>query len=262
MKKLIISADILDNKIYVNNLFDLKFKGKISIRYFDNEIYRGDIELSKGSVLWFLPYTKMICFSNIKVILFDDNGEFYSATPLIFTAFMRNDNSELNDLCNYIKSENNNIKNIIEIGSYQGESTLIFRDNFPDAKIFAVDPWITNYDDREVNINKFNPYDIENNFDSLTKEYTNIIKIKMFSSDFANLIADESIDFIYIDGDHSYKGASSDILCWKNKIKKGGFIGGHDYSDVQLDTVVKAIEENFSKDDVRTFQISWAIKII
>lgn len=258
--KIIIAADIFNNKIHVNNLYGYIINnGKIIIKYFDKIIYENEITLLKdNSILWYSPYLKMTNISKINVSILDEkNNEICSETPITYVTFMRSDNSELNNLCDYIKHSGNIINNIVEIGSFQGESTTIFRNNFPNAKIYAVDPWIINYDEREISINAFNALDIENNFNILTKNF-NIIKIKMFSSEFANIIADNIIDFIYIDGDHSYNGVNNDIISWKNKIKTGGFIGGHDYNDIQSDTVVKAVKEHFS--NINTFGPSWLIK--
>jgi len=41
----------------------------------------------------------------------------------------------------------------------------------------------------------------------------------------------ESIDFCYIDGDHSLGGIYNDIVAWTPKVKVGGIIAGHDYKD-------------------------------
>ena len=40
--------------------------------------------------------------------------------------------------------------------------------------------------------------------------------------------SDSSLDFGYIDGDHSLKGILIDLICWYEKIKCGGFLGGDD----------------------------------
>jgi Methyltransferase domain len=45
----------------------------------------------------------------------------------------------------------------------------------------------------------------------------------------ANTIADDYLDFVFIDADHSYRGASEDIAAWEPKVKRGGVLGGHDY---------------------------------
>ena len=42
-------------------------------------------------------------------------------------------------------------------------------------------------------------------------------------------VDDGTLDFVFIDADHSYEGAKQDIAAWYPKVKKGGWIGGHDY---------------------------------
>lgn len=36
-------------------------------------------------------------------------------------------------------------------------------------------------------------------------------------------------DFVFIDADHSYEGCKADIEAWKDKVKVGGWLCGHDY---------------------------------
>ena len=43
--------------------------------------------------------------------------------------------------------------------------------------------------------------------------------------------APESLDFCYIDGDHSLEGIYTDIYAWTPKVRIGGVIAGHDYKD-------------------------------
>jgi hypothetical protein len=38
-----------------------------------------------------------------------------------------------------------------------------------------------------------------------------------------------SVDVAYLDGDHSYEFVKSDLEHWFPKVKKGGFLCGHDY---------------------------------
>jgi hypothetical protein len=46
----------------------------------------------------------------------------------------------------------------------------------------------------------------------------------------ANRISDGKLDFVFIDGDHSYEGCSRDIEAWLPKVKPGGWLMGHDYT--------------------------------
>lgn len=65
---------------------------------------------------------------------------------------------------------------------------------------------------------------------------TNTLIVKGASMDVVKLIKDESLDWIYIDGDHSYQGARDDIYGWAPKVRKGGIISGHDYIQWNLMT--------------------------
>ena len=47
----------------------------------------------------------------------------------------------------------------------------------------------------------------------------------------APLVAEQSMDMVFIDGDHSYDGVCADICAWQSKIKPGGYLGGHDYDN-------------------------------
>ena len=46
-----------------------------------------------------------------------------------------------------------------------------------------------------------------------------------------NLIPDGSLDFVYIDGDHTAKGVILDLLIWLPKVRCGGLVLGDDYMD-------------------------------
>lgn len=53
--------------------------------------------------------------------------------------------------------------------------------------------------------------------------------LSMLSVVAASTYPDLHFDFVFIDADHSYEGASSDISAWAPKIKPGGWLCGHDY---------------------------------
>jgi len=61
------------------------------------------------------------------------------------------------------------------------------------------------------------------------KTSTNVVKIKKKSIDASADFEDGSLDAVYIDGDRRYESVIQDLTLWLPKIKKGGFISGHDY---------------------------------
>jgi hypothetical protein len=45
----------------------------------------------------------------------------------------------------------------------------------------------------------------------------------------SELFEDNSLDFVYIDANHTYEGVKEDIKYWYPKVKPGGLLLGHDY---------------------------------
>ena len=116
--------------------------------------------------------------------------------------------------CNNLNFLSNNfkdvigIKNILEIGSYEGRSALFFLNNFKDSNIHCVDTW-SGSDEHD----NFNFSVIEKNFDSNTSKFklTNRIKkFKMTSNEFF-MTNSMKYDLIFVDGDQSSNQVKIDI---------------------------------------------------
>lgn len=79
------------------------------------------------------------------------------------------------------------------------------------------------------------------------------------------VVADDSLDFVFIDADHSYKGCKEDLEAWWPKVKKGGLFSGHDYNNVDYPEfgVTEAVDE-FAKENDLTVELgdnfTWFIR--
>jgi len=145
------------------------------------------------------------------------------------------------DLINYIPDTQNKI--MLEIGSHIGESAVQFATRFKN--IICIDIW------------KNKEYHAE--FFKNIEPYKNIDYVKIHSIDYVKYVNDNYFDFIYIDGDHEYNAVKYDIENWVPKVKKGGYIGGHDYDLIKFPGVIKAVDE-FQKPDMVFKDTSWIIK--
>ena len=70
----------------------------------------------------------------------------------------------------------------------------------------------------------------------------------MLSSEAHIEIPDESLDFCFIDGNHSYEFVKEDIELYLPKVKKGGLFGWHDYGHVK-GGVEEAVNELFNESE-------------
>ena len=62
----------------------------------------------------------------------------------------------------------------------------------------------------------------------------------------AAMVEDGSLDFVFIDADHSYEAVRRDIDAWRSKVRAGGWLGGHDYNR-KFPGVVRAVDFTFGR---------------
>ena len=71
------------------------------------------------------------------------------------------------------------------------------------------------------------------------------------SDEAVNRIQDGELDFVYIDGNHTYKYVKKDIELYYPKVKKEGLISGHDYKKNEPG-VIRAVNEAFDSNKITT----------
>ena len=121
---------------------------------------------------------------------------------------------------------NTKIKNLLEIGSYEGRSALFFLDLFKITKISCVDTWSGSDEHKDINFHA-----IENNFDLNTKSFKEkktLLKFKMTSDEFFKQNKNK-FDFIYVDGDHAKDQVYKDLINSWSILNSNGFLLIDDY---------------------------------
>ena len=62
------------------------------------------------------------------------------------------------------------------------------------------------------------------------RQYSHITEfLRMYTSEAAKLVPDNSLDYIYVDARHDYCGVREDLRTWWPKLRMGGIFAGHDY---------------------------------
>jgi len=129
-----------------------------------------------------------------------------------------------------------NFKVGIEVGVRLGHFSKFMLDH-TDMTVYSIDPWEHN---AELNKPEYSyQYTV-----SLLQKYGEKSKlIKGYSPEVCEQFQDNSVDFVYIDGLHTYDAVKKDINGWYSKVKTGGIIAGHDYSKKHWVGVYNAVNE-------------------
>ncbi|MDO8487691.1 MAG: class I SAM-dependent methyltransferase [bacterium] len=112
-----------------------------------------------------------------------------------------------------------------EVGVAQGHHAKVICENNPQILLYAIDIWdlYPGYEEYSDRIRKYYQEAQER------LALYNCKLVKKFSMAAVEDFADNSLDFVYIDGAHDYKNVAMDICEWSKKVKVGGIVFGHDY---------------------------------
>ncbi len=110
---------------------------------------------------------------------------------------------------------------IVEIGSFRGRSAAAWYQGIGDrGMLYCVDPWSAEHPEGL-------PSDYEIFKEQMAAFGYSPRALRMTSIQAARLFDDESVDLVFIDGNHKEIGL--DVDTWLPKVKKGGLLCGHDW---------------------------------
>lgn len=95
-------------------------------------------------------------------------------------------------------------------------------------QLYSIDPWQYDRNYHESPIQKRLDFLYEHT-KRILSPYPNVKIIRKTSMDALEDFEDESLDFVYIDGNHQFRYIAEDLAEWSKKVRKGGVICGHDY---------------------------------
>ena len=145
-------------------------------------------------------------------------------------------------------------KKIAEIGIGYGLHAASILKNTNIDKLFLIDPLKFYGNDLfPINIQKMGGFDkLLKNITILLSKYDNKYDIIRKSSNQVdnNDISDNSLDLVFIDGDHSYDAVLKDLDLFYKKIRVGGMILGDDYMSCHPGTK-KAVDEFVASNNLK-----------
>jgi predicted O-methyltransferase YrrM len=135
-----------------------------------------------------------------------------------------------------------------EIGVLYGDTSLYLLHQFRNLYLFSVDPYLP-YDEPNrtaADLARYEGYARK----QLEPFGSQSIMVKKTSVEAAPSIPDESLDFVFIDAQHTYEACTEDIRTWFPKVRRGGLLTGHDY---RWDGVNRAVHEFAQKMNLRGY---------
>lgn len=142
---------------------------------------------------------------------------------------------------------------IVEVGCWKGKSIAYLGveiiNSGKDIKVDAIDTWEGSPNDpshqQDIYVRTGNLYQLF--LSNIAPVSSVVFPVKAASVEGAKRYADESLDVVFIDACHTYECVKEDIAAWLPKVKKGGYLAGHDYYTWKTnhDGVRQAVDEFF-----------------
>ena len=166
---------------------------------------------------------------------------------------------------------------IAEVGVLNGEFSKELIEILNPSRIYMIDRFEGNCFSGDRDGNNGAVYDLNAAHSSLVeyaKSNPAVTILKGDSSTLLGTLEADSLDMVYLDGDHEYGGCKKDVIASWRLLKAGGWLMGHDYATNPAKAlnnyvfgVKKAIDE-FCRDYNQTIHafgndgmVSFAIKI-
>ncbi len=156
----------------------------------------------------------------------------------------------------------------VEVGSWKGKSTSYMAVEIANSnkkiKFDCVDTWEGSEEHKDPTDPFYEPLLLEK--DGLYNLFIENMKpvegyynpVRMESVKAAELYENESLDFVFLDAAHDYDNVKKDIEAWLPKVKKGGYLCGH---DAKHPPILQVISEMFgTKCSVIPYQDTWIFK--
>ena len=163
---------------------------------------------------------------------------------------------------------NKNLRIGLEVGVAAGSHIDSILKNTSVKKMYGVDPYLfyERNDEKPLikdlmlffkiySITKESKKKIFNSFFELAKKKLSkygrrVELIRKSSKAAAEEFKNRTLDFVFIDANHSFKNCYQDIQLWYPKIKMGGYLMGHDYNMDYFPGVVRAVNKSFKRERI------------
>lgn len=151
----------------------------------------------------------------------------------------------------------------VEVGTFIGHGANAICRGFQQGQLTCVDNFSGVINDGRGSVNgKISPDMIRECWSlntRLNEGRCRLIETK--SLDAVKQFDDGSLDFVYLDADHGYEPVKREIAAWLPKVRPGGIIAGHDYTN-SFPGLKRAVNESFDRrDDIQLSRDVWIYRV-
>lgn len=122
----------------------------------------------------------------------------------------------------------------LEIGCYDGDSAFgLLTDNPNIKELISVDPYLDykDWDNQNLVSGMVSRYEVVK--EKLSVFGDRHLLIREYSDYVVDCLVDNSLDFVFIDGLHTYEQVLKDCNSFYSKVKSGGIFAGHDFGHIE-----------------------------
>lgn len=134
---------------------------------------------------------------------------------------------------------------VLELGVQHGHFSQAILAACNPAKLVLVDAWKHLLGPYEADPANASPEVHEARYRETCAKFAGDKRVGIFrltSAKAAPCFHNESFDLIYLDADHTEKAFSEDLVRWWPKVKHGGVLAGHDYTETPWIAVKKVVD--------------------
>lgn len=156
-------------------------------------------------------------------------------------------------LKDFINERSDEISTGVEIGVAFGSNMKLLLEETKLTKLWGVD----SYSEKMWNVGDL--LNVEQEFGSFDGLYQHVVAMlkpygtrgkiaRMTSEAGAKKFKNESLDFVFIDGDHF--DLENDLKYWERKVRDGGYIMGHDWNHPSFGNITSFLRSHYDEDQL------------
>lgn len=128
------------------------------------------------------------------------------------------------------------VKKMVEVGTRYGASAILWKESIPGLDLTCIDPYLAYH---RVSQER------QDLIYAGAKENAAKYGFKLLRQDSLYAVdnfQDGELDWVNIDGDHTFDAAVQDIIRWAPKVREGGLVLVHDYCAFGMSGVIPAVD--------------------